>query len=266
MRIQCKTQAECDAALAEGNVPELVGSGWFEVRGASYVEAWESAHVEAWESAHVEAWESAHVVARESAHVEAWGSAHVVARESAHVVARESAHVVAWESAHVVARGSAHVEAWGSAHVEASKFVSVHKHQDTVSVKGGVVILVKAPSTPKEWCEFYGAKIESGIVMLYKAVRDDFRSAHGFLYAPGSTPEAPDWDGGITECGGGLHFSPSPAMALEFDSSATRFVACPVALKDIAVHKNPLYPEKIKARRIVRPVYEVDRYGERIET
>ncbi len=177
-----------------------------------------------------------------------------VARESAHVVARESAHVEAW--------GSAHVVAWGSAHVVASQYVAVQQHSDAAVVLGGVVIRVRRPTSPVEWVAFYGAQASDGTAVLYKAVRDDYRSQHGVLYEPGKTAEAPDWDGGKQECGGGLHFSPHPAMALEFDSEATRFVACPVALEDMRPpREHDEYPAKIKARRVCGPIVEVDRYG-----
>ena len=288
-RIEVATQADLDRVLAEGNRPVLLGDGWFRIGGSAHVEARESAHVEARESAHVVAWGSAHVVAWGSAHVEAWGSAHVVAwgsahveaRGSAHVVARESAHVEAWgsahvearESAHVVAWGSAHVEAWGSAHVvaresahvEASQYVAIHQHSETAQITGGVLIKVPKPTTPLDWCMFYGARIEGEVAILYKGVRDDYRSAHGMLYAPGTMPEAPDWDDGKKECGGGLHFTADPMTGkIQFDPDATRFVACPVALRDIIVHPNPEYPFKVKARRVAAPIYEVDQYGTRV--
>ena len=195
----------------------------------------------AWESAHVVAWESAHVVAR--------GSAHVVARGSAHVVARESAHVVAWESAHVVA----------------SQYVAIHRHSTASVVIGGTVIEVKRPVTPGEWAAFYGTPITNDTILVYKALQDDYRSSHGFMYQPGTTVSAPDWDGGQAECGGGLHFSPHPAMALEFDPEATRFMACPVALEDIrAPQESDEYPNKIKARRTSGPIFEVDRTGKAV--
>jgi len=167
---------------------------------------------------------------------------------------KESSHVVAWESSHVVA--------WESSHVVASKFVSVHLHSPQAKVEGGVVIQVPKPTTVDDWCEFYGTPIRDGVAILYKTVRADFKSAHGFLYSPGSSPEATDWDGGRDECGGGLHFSPHPAMALEFDSSGTRFVACPVAVADIRPPQTTdSYPHKVKARRVIGPIVEVDRTG-----
>src|SRR6266849_1780905 len=137
---------------------------------------------------------------------------------------RGSAHVVARGSANVEARESAHVEAWGSAHVEATKFVAITKQVDhTGQIAGGVVIAVQRPTTVEDWCAFYGIPVTDGIAVLFKAVRDDYRSSHGLLYSPGTQPEAPDWDGGRDECGGGIHFSFHPSAARDFDQKATRF-------------------------------------------
>ena len=55
-------------------------------------------------------------------------------------------------------------------------------------------------------------------------------------------------------------------MAKEFDAEATRFMACPVALEDMrAPNDGDAYPHKIKARRVCAPMWEVDRYGKRLE-
>jgi hypothetical protein len=245
---------------------EACGSSHVEACGSAHVEAWGSSHVEACGSAHVEAWESAHVEAWESAHVEAWGSSHVVAWGSSHVEACGSAHVVACGSSHVQAWESAHVVAWGSSHVEAGKWVSVRKMlSHTGQIVGGIVIPEPKITTAEDWCAYQGSVVKDGVAILYKAVRDDYRSMHGFLYVPASMPACTDWDGGAEECGSGLHFCATPAAALTFDDQATRFVACPVALDDMRAPKmDDSYSYKIKASRICGPIVEVDRYGEPI--
>ena len=177
---------------------------------------------------------------------------------SAHVEARGSAHVEAW--------GSAHVEARESAHVEASKLVAVHRHGSTPVVTGGVIIQVDKPKTAGEWLDFYGVPTVDGIAVLYKAVDDKCVSPHGLAYEPGTIPSAPDWDGGKAECGGGLHFSPAPFMALTYASDAKRFIACPVLVSEIVVHPDATYPDKVKAPRCIAPVWEVDRYGNEVRT
>jgi hypothetical protein len=118
--------------------------------------------------------------------------------------------------------------------------------------------------TAKDWCDFYGVRVARGFALLYKGVNDDYRSPHGMSYAPGTKPVAPDWDKGKEECGGGLHFSPTPAMTREFHTEAVRFLGCWVALKDIAVHPDGSYPNKCKARAIAKPCFEVDQDGEPI--
>ena len=248
--IDVRTQNELDEALKRGDRPHCVGDALFVAR--------ESAHVEAWGSAHVEAWGSAHVVARGSAHVVARESAHVVAWESAHVEAWGSAHVVAWESAHVVARESAQLQIYDRVQVKASKHVAISRHSPLAKVEGEYVLDIPPITTAELWCDFYGVEVKEDMALLFKAVGDDFKSPHGFPYLPGSAPSAGDWDGGRKECGGGLHFSPSPRHAREFNDAATKYVRCPVALSDIVVHHPADYPQKIKASRVCAPIEECD--------
>jgi hypothetical protein len=130
-------------------------------------------------------------------------------------------------------------------------------------VEGGKQTIVTR-STPQEWCDYYGVSVTDGIATLYKALNADFISAWKFAYLPGTTPIAPDWDGGEQECGKGLHFSPSPTMTREFVTNPEKFVGCPVALADMAIHPNGDFPQKVKARGCCGPVYEVDEDGELI--
>jgi hypothetical protein len=149
----------------------------------------------------------------------------------------------------------------GVVRVEAKPTVSIVGFGKPIITGTERVQLVQI-ATAAQWCDFYGAEIDAdGIAILYKAVDKDFRSGRGFAYVPGSTPAAPDWDGGKAECGGGLHFTAHPSAAQAFFLEATRFVACPVRLDDIVVHEDAQYPSKVKAPRICAPIYEVDRYG-----
>ena len=297
MSITVTTQAELDAAIAANESVIYIesdagvrltltksgsshvvarGSSHVEARGSSHVEARDSSHVVARGSSHVEAWGSSHVEAWGSSHVEAWGSSHVVARGSSHVEARDSSHVEAWGSSHVEAWGSSHVEARGSSHVEArdsshvvaAKYTAVHLHSQRVQLDAtGAVIDMTAIDTsdPYTWCEMRGVTVEAGktskkdIAWVYKAVNDQWTTDRGTDYSPGSTPEAPDWarTGG---CGNGLHFGVTPSHSAQYFSEATRYVKCGVRLSECEV-----LGDKIKARRVVVPCVEVDRYGAVVE-
>jgi hypothetical protein len=285
--IRVTTQVELDDALmaAIDHETEIIiespEAEWISIQTSKkiYVVAWGSSHVVARESSHVVARGSSHVEARGSSHVVAWGSSHVEAWESSHVEAWGSSHVEAWESSHVVAWESSHVEARGSVQIRAvdavevttqSKFVVVTQHHPAAQITGPAVIIPVAPiRTAEDWIVYYGAQSyaeDMAAVVLYKAVRDDYHSSHGFLYQPGTTPQAPDWDGGKAECGGGLHFCAHPLAALDFDSQATRFIACPVLITSVVVHKHAQYPSKVKAPGVCAPCWEVDRTGKSIET
>jgi hypothetical protein len=269
-RVDVSTQKQLDAALKGGDDPCCVGDGEFTVDGSATV--WADG------SATVRADGSATVWADGSATVWADGSATVWADGSATVRADGSATVWADGSATVRAYGSATVRAYGSATVRAGDRVAVHRHSKSADIDGGVVIdQTAAPSAEESsavrWCERYGVTIPDGddpIVVLFKVVSLDYRSPRGFDYTPGTTPEAPDWDGGKKECGGGLHFSGSPFHAERFASGGwwprnLRYVACPVRLADIIVHPTGDYPDKTKAPRCAGPVWECDIHGNPVD-
>ena len=152
----------------------------------------------------------------------------------------------------------------GQSRATGSKYTAIHVN-GKARARGGHIIRIPVIRTPKQWCEFYGVSVSGGVATLFKAVNGDFTFPRGVNYAPGETPEAKDWDGGVAECGGGLHFSPRPSAALEFHPEARRFVACPVLLKDIVVHNPAEFPQKVKAKRVCRPCYEVDIDGKPVK-
>jgi hypothetical protein len=206
-------------------------------------------------------WGMAAAYAVERATVTAWGSANVFAGDSVTVEALETAVVTASGSATVRAFGSVMVRARGQAHVETTGGAAVMRHGPGPVVSGTTVTVATRPNTAEEWCAWYGVPVEDGIAILYKAVDEDFNSYHGGSYVPGTAPVAEDWDEGERECGAGLHFSPRPTFALAAPQDDMRFVACPVRLEDVAFRADGLYPDKVKARGVCAPVYEVDEDG-----
>ncbi len=234
--------------------------------GDAAVEAWGFAAVHACGSATVRAWDSATVNTWETATVRAWGVATVDAWGEARVHVWDATTVRAGGSAQVTARGSASVRLKGQASVQASEHVSVIRHGPRTKASGGVVTEVPMRlETADEWCRFYGVEVQGGVATLFKAVDDAYTSQYGTAYTPGSQPEADDWDEGERECGGGLHFSPTPALALQFSPRATRYVACPVRLADIAINGREANAGKVKARGVCAPVYEVDEQGQALQ-
>jgi hypothetical protein len=239
MNLEVKTEAELRAALADGNTPVVVADISIVFRGT----------------------EAPRIIAT------ATGKLHVVARESSqpHVVAWESSqpHVVAWGSSqpHVVAKGTVQLSVRGSVSIVAAAAVAICILGGSPKIDGDGFVTRVDRSTPEKWCEYYGVEIEDGIALIYKAVRNNYVSKRGMSYAPGTCPEAPDWDGPARECGGGLHFSPCPSMARTFDEEATRYLACPVRLDETVVHPDGAYPDKCKAKRVALPCWEVELDG-----
>ena len=241
--IVCKTEAEARAALDKDENAEIEVAGEFSISISAGSPLFS-------------------IASALSFSIVAWGSS--------------QPRVVAWWSSQprVEARGSSRprVEAWGYVQLSlfgrrisatASAMVSVLL-DGGATCSGGNQVEVRR-HTPEEWCSYYGLPVVDGVVTLFKALNSGFRSPYGGDYTPGTVPVAADWDGGVKECGGGLHFSPSPRAALEFNDAAVCFVACPVALADLSIHPDGSMPQKVKARGCCAPVWEVDEDGNRIE-
>jgi hypothetical protein len=279
--ITVKTQGELYAALEKhGQNPhaEIVIDSPRDVRleissshpatvratGSSTVRAYDSATVDACDSARVQASDSSVVNAYNSATANACGSATVNAYDSSTVIAYDSSFVRAHDLVAVDAYGSSVVKAYGLATVVASKYVAVYLHSANVTLIGGVVIDMTELNLndPQTWADYVGARVEDGLVYLYKAVDDDFYAGHAYIrtrYPIGQTVTAPDWRDD-NNCGGGLHVSPHVHQALAYYSGAARVLEITVPLTDI----RPIGTDKAKARSVT-VVREVDRDGNPLE-
>ncbi len=183
---------------------------------------------------------------------------------SATVRAYDSATVRAYGSATVRASGSATVWAYDSATVRARPRLAVHLHSGRVTVSGGVLIdHTSEPTDPIAWCDYHGVEVVDGIATLYKAVNDKWTTDRGTDYSPGSLPSCDDWRDD-SDCGGGLHFSPTPMEAQAYHREATRYLAVGVTVADLRPIVRPGDTPKAKAPRVVVACREVDVDGEAV--
>ncbi|MGN6721529.1 MAG: DUF7666 domain-containing protein [Marmoricola sp.] len=190
----------------------------------------------------------------------------VHSRDSSSVVAWDSSRVEARDSSRVEARGSSSVVAWDSSRVVAGKYVAVRLHSGRATVEGGVVIDITQLDLDghQDWADYHGVKTEGGELIVYKAVNDDLRSGRGFAYPIGETVTDPAWKPG-NFCGGGLHFSPSPAQAKAYFTDATRFLKCAVKVDELSIidGADTYETPKLKAKS-ARVLCEVDIHGDEV--
>jgi hypothetical protein len=103
-----------------------------------------------------------------------------------------------------------------------------------------------------EFIKRYDCKVKNGRLILYKIVKSDSTDFYSgtIKYEVGKTVAAPDWnpDSGM-ECGGGLHLSPSPKFASQFNKQGI-VLRCSVSKKDVVVHPNPNCPHKVRCRAV----------------
>lgn len=173
-----------------------------------------------------------------------------------------SATVHAWHKATVLAWDSATVLAWGSATVRAGSHTAVHLHSVDATVHGGVLIDHTSVdlTAARVWAAYHGVDIITlaGVehMVVYKAVRDDLRSAYGSTYPIGGIVACDDF-ADTDACGAGLHFSPTPTQARLYDDDATRYLECHVRLDEWRPITSDSAAPKGKARRAL-VVREVD--------
>lgn len=120
---------------------------------------------------------------------------------------------------------------------------------------------VRLKAVRAAWFKAHKLTPRNGEVRLFKAVRDDLRSANGGYYPVGGTTVAEDYDP-APHCGNGLHFSPTVETATRYDHAATRFLACAVDVATLTAIEDGYYA-KAKARSC-RVLYEVDQDGKRL--
>ena len=198
---------------------------------------------------------------RENASATLWENSHAELRGNASATLRENSRAELW--------GNASAELWGNTSASLSRFTVawLRSHLAKATGTGHVIDMTAVDlGDPAVWAEFHGVKAVDGIATVYKALRDHFgtdRPGWEGKYAPGETPEAPDWRDDAS-CGGGLHFSPTPRLASEYLGGATRWVKVGVELATLRPILDGGTP-KCKAPKVVVPCVEVDINGEPVE-
>ena len=174
-----------------------------------------------------------------------------------------------WGNSSAVLWENSRAELWNNSSAELRNlFVAAILREKGCKATGGEpkqrIALLSQTTEPREWLKLVGAQMDGRKAVLYKRTGPKFETRNCIEYQPGEIVEAPDWDRKL-ECGGGLHFCIDPAGCDAFrDGNDDRYVACLVDPKDIVVHAQPQYPDKIKAKKC-KVLYECDREGKEIK-
>ncbi len=102
----------------------------------------------------------------------------------------------------------------------------------------------------QKFIDIYAVEQDGEDLILYKSVKDDYTDFYTgkIKYEIGKKIVAPDWDDKYKEeCGKGLHLSPTPYFALQFNNG--KVLKCKVKRKDCRTVKSPTYPHKVRCRQ-----------------
>ena len=206
------------------------------------------------------------IVTNRKGSVEAWGNSSVVARENSSVEAWENSSVEARENSSVVARGNSSVVARGNSSVVGQGNSQIVRYSDRANLKiSGNARIVTLPSTPEEYCDFYGVEVRGGQAILYKAVSLDLRSFHDhdFQYAIGKNKKINCDPSPLKACSFGLHVS-YLCWAMDFGRGRDfKILECLVPLDKIIVPRDGNGKVRTSELTVLRevPLEECGTYG-----
>lgn len=186
-------------------------------------------------------------------HLEAWGNSSVVAFDNAFIVAYGNSRIVAWGNTYVEAWDSSHIEALGNSIVKIlSSNVSLTKlkHYAVAVAQDCRVVIDEKDATAqyietrrkehnlKSFLETFNLKPDrDNTIVLYKSVKEDGTDFFYHTLRYEGTVVSPYWiPDRCYRGGGGLHFSPTPELALVY--CAGKIIKCRVALEDIVVYSD----------------------------
>ena len=202
-------RGNASAVLWGNSHAELWGNARAELWGNSRAELWGNSRAVLWENSHATLRGNASATLRENASAELWENASAELWGNSRAELWENASAELWENSRAKLWGNSRAELWRNSRAELSRFTVAWLHSSSAKATGtGHVIDVTdaALSTPDAWAEYHGVKVVDGIATVYKALYDHFgtgRLGWEGKYAPGETPEAPDWRDDAS-CGGGF--------------------------------------------------------------
>jgi hypothetical protein len=266
--VNVSSQQELDNAVANGDIP-ICREGFYSLSGNATARLSGNATARLFDNATAQLFDNAtarlsgNATARLSGNATAQLFDNATARLFDNATAQLFGNATAQLSGNATAQlfGNATARLFDNATAEGSKYTAIHKLSKGATASGGVIIDVPEITTMGQFLDYYGVDVKRGKAIVYKLVDDNWTTAHGVVYEPGSSPSCGDWNPQRT-CGGGLHFSPRPFMARKY-SNGSRFVACEIKLADAVVITDG-QPDKVKAKGC-KVLFECDEDGRTVE-
>ena len=194
--------------------------------------------------------------------VRAYDTSTVTAYGSSTVTAYGSSTVTAYGSSTVRACGSSTVTAYGNAvlsvlrssvtvmlfNLAVATFIGCEPIVKSCEDTATIVRVAVFQHTTQSFTQIYSEQIQAdGRILLYKSVQTDATDFYSGTIKYEGIVECPDWDPNPErECGGGLHLSPAPELALSYNKGKIK--RCLVHPDDIVVY--PPNISKVRCHKV----------------
>jgi hypothetical protein len=194
--------------------------------------------------------------------VKAYGNSTVEAYDNSMVKAWDNSTVKAWDNSTVEAYDNSMVKAYDNSTVKAYGYSTVvghhasviicmlHDNPDAITVHDDAreIITKQWLHTVESFIDCYMQNVQNdGRILLYKSVKEDLTDFFSGRIKYEGIVRCPDWDPNPNrECGGGLHLSPTPELALWHNEG--KILQCLVRPDDFVVY--PTNIKKVRCREV----------------
>ena len=196
----------------------------------------------------VRAFDDACINTYEHSCVEAYDRSKVIAFGHSRVITHDRSSIYVFDYVIVYAFGFSNIHGYGHSRIHTYDHNYVHINESSY--------LHSDPFDITSWLAFHKLVPDAdSYVILYKRVSSKWLTQEGnpneTAWPPGATLEHPAWNPYQYECGAGKYYACADAgMCNQFRSTVgDRYVSVRVAVKDLYMWPNPVYPSKIAFRK-----------------
>jgi len=212
-----------------------------------------------WENSQATLWGNSQATLRENSQATLWGNSQATLWGNSQATLWENSQATLWGNSQVKAAfENSIIKAFSS-----NVIILRLKHQSTLICQNcnvgvqekdntaNIIITKTMQHTKQTFLDIYKDSMTGNSIILYKSVNPDTLCDFytGKIKYEG-TVTCPDWDDNEQrECGGGLHLSPTPELALSYNKG--KVLKCKVNIEDFVVYSKNIMKVRCKTVKVI---------------
>jgi len=263
------------ATLWGNSQATLWGNSQATLRENSQATLWENSQATLRENSQATLWGNSQATLWGNSQATLWGNSQATLRENSQATLWENSQATLWENSQATLWENSQATLWGNSQVKAAFENSIIKafssnviilrlkHQSTLICQNcnvgvqekdntaNIIITKTMQHTKQTFLDIYKDSMTGNSIILYKSVNPDTLCDFytGKIKYEG-TVTCPGWDDNEQrECGGGLHLSPTPELALSYNKG--KVLKCKVNIEDFVVYSKNIMKVRCKTVKVI---------------